>query len=111
MVWGYISVNGVGDIVHIDGILNAEKYRQIPTHHAIPSKKRVIGNCFIFQYDNDPKHTARAVKSYLERKPTDGTLIVMNWPPQSPDWNIIEAVWDHLDRKRHRRQPKSATEL
>ena len=33
----------------------------------------------------------------------------MNWPPQGPDLNIIEAVWDHLDRERHRRQPKSTS--
>jgi len=32
-------------------------------------------------------------------------------PPQSPDLNIIEAVWDHLDRKRNKRQPTSKEEL
>ena len=37
-------------------------------HHAIPSGKRLIGNGYIFQHDNDPKHTANTVKSYLERK-------------------------------------------
>ena len=31
--------------------------------------------------------------------------------PQSPDLNIIETVWDHLDRERSRKQPKSKEEL
>lgn len=26
LVWGYISASSVGDIVRIDGIMNAEKY-------------------------------------------------------------------------------------
>ena len=28
-------------------------------------------------------------------------------PPQSPDLNIIGAVWDHLDRERNKMQPTS----
>ena len=35
----------------------------------------------------------------------------MEWPPQSPDLNIIEAIWDHLDRKKIEKQPKSQEEL
>ena len=46
------------------------------------------------------------MKSYLERKTADKTLTVMDWPPLSPDLNIIEAVWDHLDRKINKVQPK-----
>jgi len=32
-------------------------------------------------------------------------------PPQSPDLNITEAVWDHLDKERSKRQPTSKEEL
>ena len=75
---------------------------QVLLHYAIPSGKRLTGNGFIYQHDNDPTHTANAVKSYLERKTADKILTVMDWPPHSPDLNIIEAVWDHLDRERNK---------
>ena len=32
-------------------------------------------------------------------------------PPQSLDLKIIEAVWDHLDRERNKRQPTCKEEL
>ena len=35
---------------------------------------------------------------------------VMN-PPQSPNLNIVEAVWDHLNRERNKKQPTSKEEL
>ena len=68
MIWGYLTANGAGDLVWIDGIINAEKYRQILIHLVILSVKRLIGNSFIFQQDNDPKHTALKVKSYFQQK-------------------------------------------
>ena len=58
---------------------------------------------FVYKVPNT-KHTANAVKS--------GTLSVMDRPPQSPDLNIIEAVWDHVDREQNKRQkhPKKSFE-
>lgn len=57
MVWGCFSANGVGDLIRIDGILNKERYKNILQHHAIPSGIRLIGQNFILQQDNDPKHS------------------------------------------------------
>ena len=88
-----------------------QKNRQILIHHAIPSGRRLIGPRFTFQQDNDPKYTANKVKRYLKRKEDQGVLELMEWPPQSPDLNIIEAIWDHLDRKKFEKQPKSQEEL
>ena len=72
----------------------------------------LIGNGFIFQYHNDPKHTANASELIFgEKKTADKTLTVMDWPPQSPDLIFTEAVWDHLDRERNKGQPQSKEEL
>lgn len=37
LVWGCVSASGVGNIVQIDAIMNAEKYRQFLIYLAIPS--------------------------------------------------------------------------
>ena len=110
-VWGCISANGVGDLVRINGVLNAEKYRQILIHHAIPSGRRMIGPKFILQQDNDPKHTAKVIKNYLQRKEEQEVLEVMAWPPQSPDLSIIQSVWDNMKRRKDLRKPRSTEDL
>lgn len=110
-VWGCISANGVGDLIKIDGKLNAVAYLEILREHAIPSGGRLIGENFTFQQDNSPKHTARVVKTYLGEMEEQGILNTMVWPPQSPDLSIIKHVWEYLDRKRHQRQPTNAKQL
>lgn len=110
-VWGCITSVGVGPLIRIDGRLTAEKYLNILREYAIPSGTELIGESFVFQQDNDPKHTARIVKQYLAEMEEQGVCNNMAWPPQSPDLNIIEHVWDYLDRAKYRRSPKNTTEL
>lgn len=62
MACGYISASGVGDLVKSIDINTTEMYGQILIHHVVPSAKYLISRNFNFQYDNDPKHTDRAVK-------------------------------------------------
>ena len=111
MVWGCFSYSGVGSIKKIDGTMKKEQYHSILQFHAIPSGTRLIGHGFILQQDNDPKHTSHLCINYLKSKEDDGVLKILKWPPQSPDLNPIELLWDELDRRIRDLKPTSISRL
>jgi hypothetical protein len=46
----------------------------------------------LFMQDNAPGHAAKETKAML----TELAIIVINWPPYSPDLNPIETLWKHI---------------
>ena len=74
MVWGCFAGDTVGDLIKIEGTLNQHGYHSILQQDVIPSGLHLVGPSFIFQQDNDPKHTSRLYKGYLTKKESDGVL-------------------------------------
>jgi transposase len=99
MVWGCLMGGKVGSIYQVEGILEKNQMLSILENYAIPSGLRLGGRGFVFQQDNDPKHTSKVCKDFLKSKINDGTLHVLEWPSQSPDLNPLELIWDEVDRQ------------
>ena len=105
--WGCISSAGVGKLVFIDSNMTGEMYRRILENHLLDSVKMLsLTNEWIFQHDNDPKHRAAIVTSWL-----DGNKINrINWSSFSPDLNPIEHLWDEVERRMKKTSPRNVTE-
>jgi len=94
MVWGAISVEGVGPLVRLQGRQTGETYvallrRELPRHY----RNAFNGRGLVFQDDLAPCHRARAVTAWKRRS----GLTTLNWVAQSPDLNLIENVWGVID--------------
>ena len=54
------------------GIMDAKMYHGIAVQGVKQAKKIFDGECFYWQEDNDPKHSAKINRDYLSRKEKDG---------------------------------------
>ena len=109
-MWGCFAGDTVCDLFRIQGTLNQHGHHSILQRYAIPCGLGLVGR-FDFQQVNDPKHTSRLCKGYLTKKESDGVRHQMTWPPQLPDLNPIEMIWDELDRRVKEKQPTSAKHM
>lgn len=108
LVWGCMSGAGVGNLVFIEGIMDKWKYLTILKENLKQSAEKLgLGRDWVFQQDNDPKHTAIVVKEWL----LYNVPKQLHSPPQSPDMNPIEHLWGELKRRIKKYNIKSKDDL
>ena len=95
MLWGCFAAGGTGALHKIDGIMRMENYVDMLKQHLKTSVRKLKPGCkWVFQMDNDPKHTSKVESKWLK----ENIVKVLEWP-QSPDLNPIDNVWTDLKKR------------
>lgn len=104
MVWGAINANG--DRILTRFLKNADslEYQRVLSEGLLP----FYDHEKIFQHDGAPCHRSKSTELFLG---TRGISYITDWPPQSPDMNIIENMWAELKRNVRQHLPKTINEL
>uniref|UniRef100_A0A034WUD9 Transposable element Tcb1 transposase n=1 Tax=Bactrocera dorsalis TaxID=27457 RepID=A0A034WUD9_BACDO len=108
MVWGCMSSAGVGNLTFVEGNMNRFSYLDILKANVKQSVTKLgIESNFAFYQDNDPKHTSEVAKMWL----IHNCPKLLQPPPQSPDLNVIEHVWEELARRVYKNRFSSINDL
>ncbi len=95
---GDIFWHTLGPLEPIEHNLNATAYLSIVAGHVHPFMTTVYlssdGN---FQQDNAPCHKAQIISDWFLELDNEFTLL--KWPPQLPDLNPIDHLWNVVERE------------
>lgn len=100
-MWGAVCARGKVGMTTFTENMNRHLYRQILDENLYDNATNLYGRRrWVFQQDNDPKHTSRDVQADLALKLPRR---VLPWASYSPDLNPMENIWAILKRNVEKR--------
>ena len=68
MFWGYFAASGTGCLDWVNGIMKSHDYQRIWGHNVVARVRKLPlhQRSWVFQQDNDPKHTSKSTQKWLQ---------------------------------------------
>uniref|UniRef100_A0A3Q3X304 Tc1-like transposase DDE domain-containing protein n=1 Tax=Mola mola TaxID=94237 RepID=A0A3Q3X304_MOLML len=103
IIWACFSYYGVGPISRVPGIMDQFGYIKI-LEVTLPYAEDEMPLKWVFQQDNDPKHTSKRAASWFQTN----NIKVMECPAQSPTLYPIQNLWGDIKNAVSEAKPKKA---
>ncbi|KAK3562823.1 hypothetical protein QTP86_010397 [Hemibagrus guttatus] len=98
MLWAMFCWETLGPAIHVYVTLTRTTYLSIVADHVHPFMETLFPDvCGLFQQDNAPCHKAKMLQEWFDEH--NNEFEVLTCPPNSPDLNPIQHLWDVLDKQ------------
>ena len=84
--------------------ITKQEYRDVLVKTLLPAGQRLLGgkghSLWVLQQDNDPTHkVAEPTIAEFNKAYNSSIELLEDWPPNSPDLNIIENLWSYVETR------------